>query len=60
MEIRRNPDNSIDEIVANGASVHIEDMGGGEWFLRIDEGDRWWIFFQHKGKWSLFESSDES
>ena len=59
MDIRRRPDNSIDEIVANGASVHLEDMGGGEWCLRIDEGDKYWIFFQHQGQWSLFESSEE-
>ena len=59
MEIRRNLDGSIDEIVANGASVHLEDMGGGEWLLMIEEGDRWWIFFQHKGQWSLSESSED-
>jgi hypothetical protein len=42
MEIRRNPDNSIDEVVAQG-NVHIEDMGGS-WHIAIEDDLGLWIF----------------
>lgn len=35
VEIRRNPDNSIDEIVAHGCDVHIEQMRKTSWFMQI-------------------------
>lgn len=34
VEIRRNDDGSIDEIVGTGVMVHIEDMGGS-WFVQV-------------------------
>ena len=34
-EIRRNPDGSIDEIVAEGCVVHLEQMSGKGWYLGI-------------------------
>lgn len=59
MEIRR-IDGRIDEVIAHGATVHMEDMGENGWYLRIEEGEQWWIFFQYQGEWTLFESSDDA
>jgi hypothetical protein len=39
-DIRRNEDGSLDEIVAAGATVHLEKMDDDEWWLRIDVGER--------------------
>jgi hypothetical protein len=38
-EIRRNPDGSIDEIVATGVDIHLEQMTKGGWYLNITSGD---------------------
>lgn len=39
-EIRRNPDQSIDEIVANDIrSLHIEQMSNDGWFMGMDMAD---------------------
>ena len=59
MEIRR-IDGRIDEVIASGASIHMEDMGEGGWYMRIEEGESYWIFFQYQGEWTLFESSDDA
>ena len=56
MEIRRNPDNSIDEVIANGAAVHLEQMNRGEWCLIITEGSavhRFAIFAPPLLRWSM-------
>ena len=37
MEIRRNPDGTVDEIVAHGATVHLEQMDSGLWFLYVEQ-----------------------
>ena len=36
LEIRRNDDGTLDEIVATGASVHLEQMGGNHWWMSIE------------------------
>ncbi len=41
VEIRRNPDGSIDEVVAPEAFIHLEQMDHDAWHLVIeDDGDR--------------------
>ena len=40
LEIRRNDDGTLDEIVATGASVHLEQMGGNHWWMSIEAGSR--------------------
>ena len=40
LEIRRNDDGTLDEIVATGASVHLEQMGGNHWWMLIEAGSR--------------------
>ena len=56
MEIRRNPDNSIDEVIANRAAVHLEQMIGNEWCLIITEGNavhRFAIFASPLLRWLM-------
>ncbi len=46
VEIRRNPDDSIDEIVAHGCDLHIEQMSADGWFMEImadDTSYRFWF-----------------
>lgn len=38
IEVRRNPDGSLDEIVAVGASIHLEQMDGKCWWLCVTKG----------------------
>lgn len=46
LEIRHNDDGTIDEIVASGVSVHIEQMSDDGWFIGIDAPDgRYWQFW---------------
>lgn len=46
LEIRRNDDGTIDEVVADGVSVHLEQMSTDGWFLGIDAPDgRYWQFW---------------
>lgn len=43
--VRRN-ETGIDEIVADGASIHIERMSGHGWFIGIDAKDgSYWQFW---------------
>jgi hypothetical protein len=35
IEVRQNSDGSVDEVVAQMASVHLEDLGNGNWYLRV-------------------------
>lgn len=38
IEVRRNADGSLDEIVASGVTVHLEQMSEKSWWLGIDKG----------------------
>jgi len=48
VEIRRNDDGTIDEVVACGAKVHLEQMDKGSWYLGIysGAGEAWqfWLY----------------
>ena len=50
VEIRRNDDGSIDEIIASGCSVHIEQMSDDGWFMGIEaaDGSYWQFWFGAK------------
>jgi hypothetical protein len=37
-EIRRNPDGTLDEIVASGCEFHLEHMSAGQWWMSIRSG----------------------
>lgn len=39
VEIRRNDDGSIDEIVAKGCDLHIEQMSNDGWFIGVAASD---------------------
>jgi hypothetical protein len=39
IEIRSNPDESIDEIIAHGCTLHIERMSDSEWWMEIGAAD---------------------
>jgi hypothetical protein len=41
VEIRRNPDNSIDEIVAHGVDVHVEQLTPRKWYMQIGNEVYW-------------------
>lgn len=43
VEVRRNPDGTIDEIIATGCTIHIEQMSGDSWFMSLDppDGSQW-------------------
>ena len=57
VEIRRNPDGSIDEIVAHGANLHIEQMSDDGWFmgLNMPDGSYWQFWFGSKNRKSHVE-----
>lgn len=38
IEVRRNPDGTLDEIVASDCSVHLEQMDTGSWWLAVYKG----------------------
>jgi hypothetical protein len=57
MEIRRNPDDSIDEVVAQG-TIHIEDMGGS-WHIAIEYERGLWIFALDGQELILVEGPDD-
>ena len=40
LEIRRKPDDSLDEICSEGAIVHLEQMDKKCWFLSVTVGDQ--------------------
>ena len=37
-EVRLNEDGTLDEIVANGAYVHLEQMDDGCWWMAVESG----------------------
>jgi hypothetical protein len=57
MEIRRNPDDSIDEVVVQGA-IHVEDMGGG-WHISIEDERGLWLFALDGRELILVEGPDD-
>lgn len=40
IEVRRNEDGALDEIVATGATVHLEQMADTNWWMSIKAGGR--------------------
>jgi hypothetical protein len=40
LEIRRNADGSLDEIVCDGAFVHLEQMDSDHWWMAIEKDGR--------------------
>jgi hypothetical protein len=57
VEIRRNSDGSIDEIVANGANLHIEQMSDDGWYMGLEmpDGSCWQFWFGAKNRRSHVE-----
>ena len=54
-EIRLNIDGSLDEVVADSCSVHLEQMADNEWWLGVEDlpgakGQRISVFFHARGK----------
>lgn len=37
--VRQDADGSVDEVIADMASVHLEALGNGNWYLRISSVD---------------------
>ena len=37
IEIRRNEDGSLDEIVASDVAIHLEQMSDGHWWMSIEK-----------------------
>lgn len=62
MEIRRNPDGSIDEIVAKDCFVHIEQMNGNSWFISLDTPDgtqwRFWMGSENRKSRVVFRHDE--
>lgn len=56
IEIRRNPDGSIDEIIADG-KIHIEQMSNDGWYMGIDlpDGSYWQFWVGSKNRRSPVE-----
>lgn len=38
-EVRCNPDGTVDEIVADGVSVHLEQLRDGQWWMMLSAPD---------------------
>jgi hypothetical protein len=54
-EVRLNPDGTLDEIVASGASVHLEQMAGNKWWLEVEAGGkRVSVWLTAKGKIGVY------
>ena len=52
VEIRRNPDGSIDEIVAHACNVHVEQMDAAGWYMGVmaSDGSYWQFWFGAKNR----------
>lgn len=50
VEIRRNDDGTIDEVVAKGCDLHIEQMSADGWYMGLDmpDGTCWQFWFGSK------------
>lgn len=57
VEIRHNADGSIDEIVAKGATLHIEQMTADGWYMGLDmpDGSLWQFWFGSKNRRAAVE-----
>lgn len=57
VEIRKNPDGSIDEIVAKDCAIHVEQMDNSGWYMGIDgpDGSYWQFWFGAKNRRSHVE-----
>ncbi len=57
VEIRPNDDGSIDEIVASGCNLHIEQMSADGWYMGIEakDGSYWQFWFGSKNRRSAVE-----
>ena len=57
VEIRRNPDQSIDEICIDGGNVHIEQMSDDGWYMGVEakDGSYWQFWFGSKNRKSHVE-----
>lgn len=57
VEIRRNPDQSIDEVIAHGCNLHIEQMSNDGWYMgiRASDGSYWQFWFGSKNRRSHVE-----
>lgn len=57
VEIRRNPDQSIDEIIAKNCVVHVEQLSDDGWYMGIDgeDGSYWQFWFGSKNRRSHVE-----
>ena len=57
VEIRPNDDGSIDEIVARGCNLHIEQMSNDGWYMEIEtsDGSYWQFWFGSKNRKSHVE-----
>jgi hypothetical protein len=57
LEIRRNDDQSIDEIIIRGGNVHIEQMSNDGWFMGVEgaDGSYWQFWFGSKNRKSHVE-----
>jgi hypothetical protein len=55
--IRKNDDGTIDEIIANSCSVHVEQMDTSSWYMGIDaaDGSYWQFWFGAKNGRSAVE-----
>lgn len=40
IEVRRNDDGTLDEVVATGCDFHLEQMDQGHWWMVISKGGR--------------------
>lgn len=61
IEVRRDSDGTLDEIVAKGATVHLERLNDGEAYMTIDTGaESWRVAIGAKGKGSrLYLRADQ-
>lgn len=64
VEIRRNDDGTIDEVVASGSSVHLEQLDKGSWHLGIYSaaGDAWqfWLSTDKPGRTGIAINHEHS
>jgi hypothetical protein len=59
IEVRRNPDGSLDEIVAHGALVHLEQMDNCAWFLAVErDGHETKVWFRSPRKIATYVEVD--
>jgi len=57
VEIRRNDDGSIGEIVAQDCAIHVEQMDANSWYMGVQasDGTYWQFWFGAKNRKSAVE-----